>query len=99
MDAATISTVMDVKNLVTKSNLLIEANYRLGLVEQKIILCVASNIQPNDSDFKTYTFPVKEFHKLIGLKGSPKYTELRKITKELMRKVFLKYVSIIRLCR
>lgn len=88
MDAATIPTVMDVKNLVTKSNLLIEANYRLGLVEQKIILCVASNIQPNDSDFKTYTFPVKEFHKLIGLKGSPKYTELRKITKELMRKVF-----------
>lgn len=88
MDAATISTVMDVKNLVTKSNLLIEANYRLGLVEQKIILCVASNIQPNDSDFKTYTFPIKEFHKLIGLKGSPKYTELRKITKELMRKVF-----------
>lgn len=88
MDAATIPTVMDVKNLVTKSNLLIEANYRLGLVEQKIILCVASNIQPHDSDFKTYTFPIKEFHKLIGLKGSPKYTELRKITKELMRKVF-----------
>ncbi len=88
MDTATIPTVMDVKNLVTKSNLLIEANYRLGLVEQKIILCVASNIQPNDSDFKTYTFPIKEFHKLIGLKGSPKYTELRKITKELMRKVF-----------
>lgn len=75
-------------NLVTKSNLLIEANYKLGVTEQKIILCIASKIQPDDSDFKTYTLPIKEFNKLLGLKGTPKYTELRKITKELMQKVF-----------
>lgn len=75
-------------NLVTKSNMLIEANYKLGVVEQKIILCLASNIHPKDSDFKTYTLPIKEFHKLLGLKGSPKYSELRQITKELMQKVF-----------
>lgn len=73
---------------VTKSNRLIEANYKLGVVEQKIILCLASNIQPTDSDFKTYTLPIKEFTNLLGLKGTPKYTELRKITKELMQKVF-----------
>ncbi len=75
-------------NFVTKSNRLIEANYKLGVVEQKIILCLASNIQPTDSDFKTYTLPVKEFTSLLGLKGRPKYTELRRITKELMQKVF-----------
>ena len=75
-------------NLVTKSNMLIEANYKLGVVEQKIILCLASNIQPTDSDFKTYTLAIKEFTKLLGLKGTPKYTELRKITKQLMQKVF-----------
>ncbi|OAH61499.1 replication initiation protein [Domibacillus aminovorans] len=75
-------------NLVTKSNLLIEANYKLGVVEQKIILCLASNISPADSDFKTYTLPIKEFTNLLGLKGTPKYTELRQITKELMQKVF-----------
>lgn len=75
-------------NLVTKSNMLIEANYKLGVVEQKIILCLASNIHPKDSDFKTYTLPIKEFNKLLGLKGSPKYSELRQITKELMQKVF-----------
>lgn len=68
--------------------MLIEANYKLGVVEQKIILCLASNIQPTDSDFKTYTLPIKEFNKLLGLKGNPKYTELRQITKELMQKVF-----------
>lgn len=75
-------------NLVTKSNVLIEANYKLGVVEQKIILCLASNIQPTDSDFKTYTLPIKEFSKLLGLKGTPKYSELRQITKEMMQKVF-----------
>lgn len=68
--------------------MLIEANYKLGVTEQKIILCLASNIQPTDSDFKTYTLPIKEFNRLLGLKGTPKYSELRKITKELMQKVF-----------
>jgi plasmid replication initiation protein len=75
-------------NFVTKSNKLIEANYKLGVIEQKIILCLASNIQPTDSDFKTYTLPIKEFTRLLGLKGSPKYKDLRDITKELMQKVF-----------
>jgi plasmid replication initiation protein len=78
----------NIAKLVTKSNMLIEANYKLGVVEQKIILCLASNIQPTDSDFKTYTLPIREFNKLLGLKGTPKYTELRQITKELMQKVF-----------
>ena len=75
-------------NFVTKSNKLIEANYRLGAIEQKIILCLASNIQPTDSDFKTYTLPIKEFAILIGVKGQHKYSDLRKVTKELMQKVF-----------
>lgn len=68
--------------------MLIEANYKLGVVEQKIILCLASNIQPTDSDFKTYNLPIKEFNKLLGLKGTPKYSELRQTTKEMMQKVF-----------
>ena len=74
--------------LVTKSNMFIEANYKLGVVEQKIILCLASHISPLDTDFKTYTLSVKEFNKLLGLKGTPKYVELRQITKGLMKKVF-----------
>ncbi|MDP4085792.1 MAG: replication initiation protein [Bacillota bacterium] len=84
-----VSNIIDSRNnLVTKSNMLIEANYKLGVIEQKIILCLASNIQPTDSDFKTYTLPIKEFNKLLGLKGTPKYSEMRQITKELMQKVF-----------
>ncbi|MDA2303256.1 replication initiation protein [Bacillus cereus group sp. MYBK95-2] len=74
-------------NIVSKSNTLIEANSRLNLVEQKILLCLASNIQPNDWDFKTYTFSIKHFHDLLDLNGSTKYSELSKITKELLSKV------------
>ncbi|HFK1464458.1 MULTISPECIES: replication initiation protein [Bacillus] len=74
-------------NIVSKSNTLIEANSRLNLVEQKILLCLASNIEPNDRDFKTYTFSIKHFHNLLGLNGSTKYSELSKITKELLSKV------------
>jgi plasmid replication initiation protein len=84
------SEIVEIKNhnFVTKSNRLIEANYKLGAIEQKIILCLASNIQPSDSDFKTYTLPIKEFAGLIGVKGQHKYSDLKKITKELMQKVF-----------
>ncbi|PHG59739.1 replication initiation protein [Bacillus toyonensis] len=74
-------------NIVSKSNTLIEANSRLNLVEQKLILCLASNIEPNDRDFKTYTFAIKQFHELLGLSGSTKYTELSRITKDLLSKV------------
>ncbi|HDX9494931.1 replication initiation protein [Bacillus thuringiensis] len=74
-------------NIVSKSNTLIEANSRLNLVEQKMLLCLASNIEPSDRDFKTYTFPIRQFHDLLGLSGSTKYTELSKITKELVSKV------------
>ncbi|HFK1754523.1 replication initiation protein [Bacillus cereus] len=74
-------------NIVSKSNTLIEASSRLNLVEQKMLLCLASNIEPSDRDFKTYTFPIKRFHDLLGLSGSTKYTELSKITKELVSKV------------
>lgn len=77
-----------VNHLVTKSNILIEANYKLGTVEQKIILYLASKIQPTDLEFHTYQFSIKEFNEMIGLSGSPKYSELRQITSDLMKKVF-----------
>ncbi len=84
-----LQQVLQIKenNIISKSNTLIEANSRLNLVEQKILLCLASNIQPGDRNFKTYTFPIKQFHNLLDLSGATKYTELNKIAKELLSKV------------
>lgn len=75
-------------NVVTKSNALIEASYKLKAIEQKIIIYLASRIHPDDDDFHTYTLSIREFHRILDLKGSAKYTEMRKITKNMMKKVF-----------
>lgn len=74
--------------IVTKSNKLINCDYDLSLQEQKIILTLASMVQPQDTEFKEYEFRIKDFIKLLGLKTQTKYTELPKITKELKKKVF-----------
>ena len=74
-------------NVVTKSNILIEANYKLTITEQKIVLFLVSKIRKDDDDFKTYTLPIKQFYELLGYKGNPKYSEMKKITKNLIGKV------------
>ena len=79
---------MDKNYVVTKSNKLITCNYDLSLQEQKIILALASMVQPNDTEFKEYKFKIKQFMELLDVKDKSKYTEIPKITKELMKKVF-----------
>jgi plasmid replication initiation protein len=79
---------MDKNYIVTKSNNLINCNYDLSLQEQKIILTLASMVQPQDTEFKEYEFRIKDFIELLGIKDQSKYTELPKITKELKKKVF-----------
>lgn len=79
---------MDNSFIVTKSNKLITCNHKLSLQEQKIILTLASMVQPSDTDFKEYEFKISEFMKLLGVDTKTKYKEVPKITKELMQKVF-----------
>jgi plasmid replication initiation protein len=79
---------MESNYLVTKSNILINSSYDLSLEEQKIILTLASFVEPNDMEFKPYKFKIKNFLKLIGIKNQSQYSIIPKITKELMKKVF-----------
>ena len=80
---------MDKNYLVTKSNYFImNCNYDLSLEEQKIILTLASMVQPNDEEFKPYNFKIADFIKLLGVETQTKYTEIPRITKNLMKKVF-----------
>lgn len=82
-----VLNIQQYNKAVTKSNALIEANYKLSTLEQKIILYLISQIHKDDDDFKMYRLPIQEFSEMLGYRGSPKYTELREITKNLMRKV------------
>ncbi|WP_300379842.1 replication initiation protein, partial [Clostridium sp.] len=80
---------MDKNYLVTKSNYFImNSSYDLNLEEQKLILTLASMVQPEDEEFKSYNFKIADFIKLLGVENQSKYTEIPKITKELMKKVF-----------
>jgi len=80
---------MDKNYLVTKSNYFImNSSYDLSLEEQKLILTLASMVQPEDEEFKPYKFKIAEFIELLGIENQAKYTETPKITKELMKKVF-----------
>lgn len=78
---------MNQNYLVTKANTLITSNYDLSLEEQRIILTLASTVQPTDEDFKPYNFSIKDFMELLGVEDKRKYSKIPKITKELMQKV------------
>lgn len=77
------------KNLVSKSNELINTRYNLNLQEQKLILTLASMVQPDDSEFKSYNFKVKEFMELLEIKDKSTYKNLDKVIKSLMEKTFV----------
>jgi plasmid replication initiation protein len=80
---------MDKNYIVKKSNdFIMNTSYDLSLEEQKLILTLASMVQPSDKEFKPYLFKIAEFMKLLGVATKTKYTEIPKITKALMKKVF-----------
>lgn len=80
---------MNENYIIKKSNYFImNCSYDLSLEEQKLILTLASMVHPNDEDFKSYKFKISDFMKLLGVDTKTKYTEIPKITKELMKKVF-----------
>lgn len=78
---------MDNNYLVTKANTLITSNYDLSLKEQRVILTLASTVQPTDEDFKPYKVSIKDFTELLGIEDKRKYSKIPKVTKELMQKV------------
>lgn len=79
---------IDIKNWVTKSNDLIESTYKLSLQEQRILLVMASKVQPNDETLKTYRFRARDFIEIIGNKpGTGFYSYLKDIVNGLQTKV------------
>jgi plasmid replication initiation protein len=59
----------DKPKIIYKSNELIEARYYLSLAEQRLVLLLASEINPNDEDFKDYEIRIMDFIKMFGLES------------------------------
>lgn len=76
------------RNVVSKGNILIEADYKLTAGEQKLLLLLASTVQPTDSDLKKYTFLLSDVQHLLGLRSKSCYDQIQNRVKGLMKKVF-----------
>jgi plasmid replication initiation protein len=76
------------KDLIVKSNRLIEARQKLTANEQKIIFNLIAQIKTDDEDFKLYRFRVKDLADLMGIKRKDFHKEVRETTRGLMTKVF-----------
>lgn len=73
-------------NLITKSNYLIEAPYKLSASEQKVLLSLISLIKPEDKAFETYLFKVKDFAVMLDIKNKSIYNDIEKITDSLRKR-------------
>lgn len=71
------------EHVVTKSNTLVEASYRLSVSEQRVIALLASKVAPTDEDFKPYRFRIDELGQLAGLSGKHLHGRMRELTAEL----------------
>ncbi len=74
------------KNLVVKSNHIVEASFKLSLQEQRLILLMVSMIKKNDKDFQVYQIGIDDFNKVVGLKGESGYTEAKEIIRKLRKR-------------
>jgi plasmid replication initiation protein len=68
---------MDKNNYVVKANQFIEAKGRLGILEQKLLATLISEIQIEDKDFQEYKLKISEIGEFIGIKSNAVYERLR----------------------
>lgn len=76
----------DENHLIIKSNYLIEASYRLSLQEQRLILLMVSKIKPDDRNFHVYQIAIKDFNRIVGIKGEAYYQRTKELTKKLLER-------------
>ena len=67
---------MDEKNYVVKANKFIQAKGRLGVIEQKLLGALISEIKLDDEDFKEYELNIQRVGEFINLKNNAVYERL-----------------------
>ncbi|KZS45013.1 replication initiation protein [Paenibacillus glucanolyticus] len=72
--------------IVSESNALIEAKTNLTLYERRLIYILASRIHPEDKNFKTHFFKVKEIAERLDINDRNFYKRVRDIVTKLRSK-------------
>lgn len=82
------SQICNIKNTYTVSqhNNLIHSKHDLSLAEQKLILILASTVQPGDTELDKKTFQAMKLAELLGVSRQNMYKELPKITESILSK-------------
>ena len=84
---------LDEDNLVYQSNNLINANYDMTALEQKILLINISIINKKDTDFGLNVFRIKDLADLLQCSPELLYRDLPKLSKKIISKVVEVYNS------
>lgn len=84
--------IEDARNYkVVKANQIIQkARYDLSLIELKVLAFVLSKVKPSDTEFKTYSFSIKEYCSVCGIDSDNggNYDYIKKTLKALRDKSF-----------
>jgi len=73
--------------VVTKSNKLVEATYRLSVNEQRLIAMLSAQVSPKDEDFKPYAFKVAKLVELLDGNSKNHHQRIKDITRGLIGRV------------
>lgn len=83
------SRILKDSNLIVQGNKFINARYKLGLQESRLMYAAMSLISPDDEDFKKYKINVSNLASYLGLVGGNIYTSLKKLTHNLITKTII----------
>ena len=82
------------KQLIVKSNQLIEARYEFSIWETRVFAKMVTMIKKEDKNFKNYRIEIKELMKFFDSKSHNDYNRIREVPESLMKKIIrIPYVS------
>lgn len=82
------------KELVVKSNSLVEARYKFTIWELRVFAKMVTMIKKNDKEFKKYKIDIGDLMEFFGTKSNNDYDRIREVPNSLMnKKVRIPYVD------
>ena len=89
-NSSCMHTMNKFSQTIRKSNDLIEARYRLGLNEQRLVLLLASEINADDNEFKDYIVRITDFAHMFALESDNAiYSKVEQAADALLGKVII----------
>lgn len=79
--------------LVTKSNELIKSGrYSLTKIQERLVLLLISNIEPGDTNFRKFTYDIKQVIEVLQLGEDVGYSQLKECVRDLVtREIYLEH--------